>query len=228
MGMTKISKEAVDDKSSHTETFLEIKSKTTFEFFKRCFDIVASFLGLVILFPFLLIIAIIIYIDSPGASPIYYQIRVGKNEKEFKIYKFRSMVANADKMLNELLEKNEMQGPVFKIKNDPRITRVGRFIRKTSIDELPQLFNVLKGDMSFVGPRPPLVREVKEYNDYQKQRLLITPGITCFWQIQPKRNSLTFDEWVKLDLEYIEKRNYLVDFIILIKTIGAVCGLEGE
>jgi lipopolysaccharide/colanic/teichoic acid biosynthesis glycosyltransferase len=192
------------------------------------FDIVASFLGLVLLLLPLIVVAIIIVIDSPGASPIYVQERVGKNGRKFKFYKFRSMVPNAEKMLDQLLEKNEMDGPAFKIKNDPRITRFGHFIRKTSIDELPQLLNVLKGDMSLVGPRPPLPREVDMYTEEQRQRLSVIPGLTCYWQIQPKRNSLSFDEWLSWDLKYIESRSCKVDLVILFKTLGAVFGFEGE
>ncbi len=171
-----------------------IKKKPVYSFFKRSFDIICSLFGLVLLsVPFLLIM-LIIYIDSPGASPVYSQKRIGKNGKSFNFYKFRSMVPNAEAMLEQYLDQNEMQGPVFKIKHDPRITRVGRVIRKTSIDEFPQLWNVLKGDMSLVGPRPPLPREVEQYTEYQLQRLSVTPGITCYWQIQPRRNSLSFDE----------------------------------
>ena len=167
-------------------------------------------------------------IDSPGAPPIYVQERVGKNGRKFKFYKVRSMIPNAEKMLDELLDKNEMDGPAFKIKDDPRITRFGRFIRKTSIDELPQLLNVLKGDLSLVGPRPPLPREVEMYTERQRQRLAVLPGITCYWQVQPKRNSLSFDEWLLLDLKYIEKRSFATDIVILFNTVGAVLGLEGE
>lgn len=203
------------------------KDKKAYLFFKRLFDVIFSFLASVILFVPMVIVCLIIYIDSPGASPIYVQERVGKNGKTFKFYKFRSMVPDAEKMLESLLDKNEVDGPAFKIKNDPRITRFGRFIRRASIDELPQLWNVLKGDMSIVGPRPPIGREVALYNDYQKQRLLVTPGITCLWQIKPKRNSLNFNEWLELDLQYIKERNFWLDFKIIIKTIGAVCGLEG-
>ena len=138
------------------------------------------------------------------------------------------MVPNAENMLGGLLDKNEMTGPVFKIKDDPRITKIGRFIRKTGIDEFPQLWNVLKGDMSLVGPRPPLPREVEMYNEHQMKRLSVMPGITCYWQVQPKRNSLTFDEWLELDLKYISKRCLLTDLVILFKTVGAVLGMEGE
>lgn len=207
---------------------VEVNSNALYTVLKRGFDIIASFLGLIILFLPLLIVSLIIVIDSPGASPIYVQERIGKNGKKFKFYKFRSMIPNAEKMLDSILDKNEMQGPAFKIKCDPRITRFGKFIRKTSIDELPQLLNVLMGDMSLVGPRPPLPREVEQYNEKQMQRLLVTPGITCYWQIQPSRNRLSFDEWLSLDLKYIEERSFKTDFVILYKTVGAVCGMEGE
>ena len=204
-----------------------IEKKPIYSFLKRIFDMVCSFIGLIILFVPFGVLSLIIIIDSPGASPVYWQERVGKNGKRFKLYKFRSMVPNADDMLGELLDKNEMTGPAFKMKNDPRITKIGRFMRMTGIDELPQLWNVLKGEMSLVGPRPPLPREVELYNDYQMQRLKITPGITCYWQVQPKRNSLTFDEWVEFDLKYIRKRGFWTDIKILFKTIGAVLGMEG-
>lgn len=214
--------------SKTSQPLVYVENKPIYSILKRIFDIFASFVLLIVLFVPFLILSLIIVIDSPGASPIYWQERVGKNGKIFKFFKFRSMVPNAENMLNELLDKNEMTGPAFKIKGDPRITRVGRFIRKTSIDELPQLLNVLLGDMSLVGPRPPLPREVEMYSDYQKQRLLVTPGITCFWQVQPSRNSLSFDEWLELDLKYISKRGARTDFKILFKTIGAVFGMEGE
>lgn len=218
----------IETLQNENSTKIHVANKPLYGFFKRVFDIVCSLLGLIILFVPLAIIAIVIWIDSPGASPIYRQDRVGKNGKTFKFYKFRSMVPNADKMLESLLSQNEMKGPAFKMKQDPRITRVGRFIRRTSIDELPQLWNVLKGDMSLVGPRPPLPREVAMYTEHQYQRLSVVPGLTCYWQIQPKRNTLSFDEWLSLDLKYISERNFWVDLKILFKTIGAVLGLEGE
>ncbi len=214
-----------------SENFSEpitVAEKPLYCFFKRLFDIVCSLLGLTLLALPLVIIAVIIVIDSPGASPIYVQKRVGKDGRLFNFYKFRSMVPNADRMLEELLAQNEMDGPAFKMKDDPRITRIGKFIRKTSIDELPQLWNVLVGDMSLVGPRPPLPREVEQYTDYQKQRLLVTPGITCYWQVQPRRNDLSFDEWLALDLKYISERSFSNDMKILVATVGAVCGMEGE
>ncbi len=186
-----------------------------------------ALLALIILFIPLLIIALVIVIDSPGASPIFVQKRVGKNGRVFNFYKFRSMVPNAESMLKNLLDKNEMTGPVFKMKEDPRITRIGKFIRSCSIDELPQLINIIKGDMSFVGPRPAIVREVEQYTDREKQRLCIIPGLTCYWQIQPKRNDLSFEEWLDLDLKYIRERNFFLDIKIIFKTVGAVFGMEG-
>ncbi len=194
---------------------------------KRCFDIVFSLLCIIVFTIPILFVMLLIVIDSPGASPIYTQYRVGKNGRVFKFYKLRSMVPEADQMLDSLLDQNEMEGPAFKISNDPRITRVGRVIRKTCIDELPQLWNILKGDMSFVGPRPPLPREVEQYNDFQRNRLSVVPGLTCYWQIQPNRNSLTFDKWLELDLKYIEERNVKTDLMIIFKTVGAVLNMEG-
>ncbi len=138
------------------------------------------------------------------------------------------MVVHAEDNLESLMQQNEMDGPVFKIKKDPRITRIGHFIRKTSIDELPQLFNILKGEMSIVGPRPSLPREVEKYTPYQMQRLLVTPGLTCYWQIQPQRNSLSFEEWVALDIQYIQDRSYWLDWKIIFKTVGAVLTCQGE
>ena len=217
----------VAEESDSVSKKTRVKKRTAYRFFKRLFDIILSALGLIILAIPFLILSIIIFIDSPGASPIYTQVRVGKNGRAFKFYKFRSMIPNAEKKLDELLNKNEMEGPVFKMKDDPRITRVGRFIRRSSIDELPQLYNVFKGNMSLVGPRPPLMREVSQYTDEQMRRVSIKPGITCYWQIQPKRNSLSFDEWLALDMKYIEERSLLTDVKILVKTVGAVFGMEG-
>ena len=194
---------------------------------RRFQDIVLSCLALAILWPFLLLVALIIVIDSPGASPIFAQTRVGRDGKEFTFYKFRSMIPNAENHLEELLPENEMCGPVFKIRDDPRMTRFGRFIRKCSIDELPQLYNVLRGDMSIVGPRPALPREVAQYDDYAMQRLIVSPGLTCYWQIQPNRNQLSFDEWLELDLKYIRERSFLTDWKIILSTFSAVLGMTG-
>ncbi|WP_427037257.1 sugar transferase [Cytobacillus pseudoceanisediminis] len=159
-----------------------------------------------------------------GLCPVFLkQTRIGKNEKEFKMYKFRSMITNAEEKLNELLKYNEASGAMFKMKNDPRITRIGRFIRKTSIDELPQLLNVLRGEMSLVGPRPPLPREVKDYSSYDKQRLLVTPGCTGLWQVSGRSN-IGFDEMVQLDIKYIKSRSIRNDIIIILKTFKLLIG----
>lgn len=194
----------------------------------RAQDIFFSLLALAILWPVLAIVALIIVIDSPGAGPIFAQERVGRDGKTFRFYKFRSMVPNAEQKLEGLLDRNEMDGPVFKIKDDPRITRVGKFIRRTSIDELPQLINVLMGDMSIVGPRPAIPREVAQYDDYERQRLYVQPGITCYWQIQPHRNELSFEEWLELDLKYIREQSFLVDWKIILMTIRVVLTGQGE
>ena len=139
------------------------------------------------------------------------------------MYKFRSMVHNAEDLLKDLMDRNEQTGPVFKINDDPRITKVGKFIRKTSIDELPQLFNVLKGDMSLVGPRPPIPHEVEQYNSYQMQRLAVKPGLTCIWQVSG-RNNIGFDEWVDMDIEYIQNRSLWLDIKLIFKTVGVLFG----
>ena len=185
---------------------------------KRAFDLVFATIGLIILSPLMIVTALAICIDDPSAGPFYKQIRIGRHGREFYMYKFRTMYADADKCRNELDVKNEMDGPVFKMKNDPRITRVGRILRKVSIDELAQIFNVLKGDMSLVGPRPPLPCEVEKYTDYQKLRLIVTPGMTCTWQIRKNRNDIPFDEWVEMDLDYIQNRTFWGDLAIILKT----------
>lgn len=195
---------------------------------RRTQDVILSLMALLILWPFMLIIALVVVIDSPGASPIFVQKRVGRDGKEFKFYKFRSMRPNAEAAQDELMDKNEMDGPVFKIRDDPRITRVGKFIRRASIDELPQMWNILRGDMSIVGPRPGLPREVEQYDSYARQRLLITPGLTCYWQIQPNRNDLNFNKWVELDVKYICERSFRTDWKIILKTFGAVFGMNGQ
>ena len=195
---------------------------------RRAQDIFFSLLALVVLSPLMLLTCIAVWIDSPGASPVFSQLRVGRNGKLFRLYKFRSMCPNAESKLNDLLQDNEMDGPVFKMKDDPRITRVGHFIRKTSIDELPQLVNILKGDMSIVGPRPALPREVAQYTPYEWQRLYVTPGLSCYWQIAPHRNQLSFDEWMALDVKYVKERSFLVDWRIIFRTFRAVLFGHGE
>ncbi len=205
-----------------------LHSKRLYWIGRRIQDIMFSTIALLVLWPLILICAILIVIDSPGAGPFFVQDRVGRNGKIFRFIKLRTMKPGAESMLDSLLDQNEMEGPVFKIKNDPRITRVGKILRKTSIDELPQLFNVLKGDMSIVGPRPAIPREVEQYTAYQLQRLYVTPGLTCYWQIQPRRNDLSFDEWVELDLKYIRERSFVTDWKIIFKTFGAVLGMNGQ
>lgn len=204
-----------------------LHSKRLYWIVRRTQDIIFSLLALIVLSPLLLLIALVIFIDDPKGSPIFSQIRCGRDGKEFKFYKFRSMCIDAEDQLKELLNENEMDGPAFKMKDDPRITRVGRFIRKTSLDELPQLWNILKGDMSIVGPRPALPREVELYTDYQKQRMYVTPGLTCYWQIQPNRNAISFDEWMELDIQYINERSFWVDWKIIFKTVLVVFTKQG-
>lgn len=206
----------------------ETKCVSTYLRLKRAQDIILSVLGLVVLFPVMLLIALIIVIESPGESPIFVQTRVGKDGRKFRFFKFRTMYPDAEAHLEQLLAKNEMNGPVFKIKDDPRITKVGRFLRRTSMDELPQLWNIVKGDMSLVGPRPALPRETEQYDENAWKRLSVTPGLTCYWQIQPKRNSIKFEKWLELDMKYIEERSLLVDWKILLGTVGAVLHMEGE
>lgn len=194
---------------------------------RRMQDIIISVTAIILLFPIMVIVALCVFIDDPKGSPIFCQVRCGRDGKTFRLYKFRSMCVNAEQMLENLQDENEADGPAFKMKNDPRITRIGRFIRKTSIDELPQLFNILKGDMSIVGPRPPLPSEVEQYNDYQRQRLYVTPGLTCYWQIQPDRNSVKFDDWIELDIKYIQERSLRNDWKIILRTVKVVLKMQG-
>ena len=195
-------------------------------FLKRLMDICGAIAGLVCTGLITIVLAPAIYLASPG--PVFFsQVRVGRNGRKFRVYKFRSMCVDAEKKLDGLLDQNEMEGPAFKIENDPRITRVGKFLRKTSLDELPQLINVLRGEMSIVGPRPPLPREVEQYTEYQKQRLSVKPGLTCYWQVQPHRNRISFEDWVELDLNYIKAQSYIVDWKIIIMTVKAICHMQG-
>jgi exopolysaccharide biosynthesis polyprenyl glycosylphosphotransferase len=187
---------------------------------KRAFDICLSGLGLMLFSPLFVILSVLIKIDSPGPI-LYISKRCGKKGRLFNFYKFRSMVKDADKMLKTLKIKNEKTGPIFKMVNDPRITNIGRFMRRLSLDELPQLWNVIKGDMSLVGPRPPTLEEVKEYKDWQLKRLQIKPGITCLWQVRG-RSHLSFYKWVKWDLWYINNWSFWLDLKILWWTIPVV------
>jgi exopolysaccharide biosynthesis polyprenyl glycosylphosphotransferase len=197
-----------------------------YSLWKRVLDIIGSVVLILLLFPVLLAIAIVIKLTSKGPI-IYKQTRVGRFGKEFSFLKFRSMYEDADKRLQELLDKgNEKEGPIFKMKNDPRVTKPGKFLRKYSLDELPQLFNVLVGDMSLVGPRPPLPREVEQYDDKAFLRLSVPPGITCLWQICG-RSDTTFEEWMALDEFYVEHMSFWLDLKILLKTPFAVLRSEG-
>ncbi|MGG2468163.1 sugar transferase [Paraclostridium bifermentans] len=201
----------------------DVYASSIYLFLKRLIDILGSLIGIIILSPIFIIVAIAIKIEDPKGSILFGQERNGKYPKTFKMYKFRSMVHNAEELLEKLKAQNEMTGPAFKMKNDPRITKVGKFIRKTSIDELPQLINILKGDMSFVGPRPPIPREVAEYDEYQLQRLSVKPGLTCYWQVSG-RNNIDFDEWIELDLKYIKERNIFLDIKLILMTVPALLG----
>ena len=202
-------------------TFETTPAKEGQLFIKRALDIIASGFGVLMLSPLFLLAASLIKLTSPG--PVFFpQKRVGLNGRKFILYKFRSMHQGAQLKLSELMESNEMNGPVFKMKNDPRITPVGKFLRKFSIDELPQLFNVFAGQMSLVGPRPPLSKEVLQYEPWQRRRLSMRPGITCLWQISNRGKKIDFDEWMKLDLQYIDNWSMGLDFKILLKTIPTV------
>jgi len=228
--MTTVAEKQQAEETTHLLTYKDpvVKNRRIYWMTKRIFDVVASFLALVVLFIPMRIVAVWIYIDDPNGSPFFSQERIGRKGKPFKMYKFRSMVVNAEDLLEELQELNEADGPAFKIKEDPRITKIGRFIRRTSIDELPQLYNVLKGDMSIVGPRPALPREVEQYDEYQMQRLAVTPGLTCFWQTSPRRNELTFDEWMHLDIKYIYERSWPTDIKLIFKTVVVMLTKQGE
>ncbi len=197
---------------------ISVNTARSYLVMKRAIDIIGSFCGLVVLSILFVVIALLIKLEDPKGKVFFKQLRVGKDGKEFYIYKFRSMASDAEERLKELLAHNEVSGAMFKMKDDPRVTKIGKFIRKTSIDELPQLFNVLKGEMSLVGPRPPLPREVAEYSLYDKQRLLVVPGCTGLWQVSGRSN-LGFEEMVELDLIYINNRSLSYDLKIIIKTI---------
>lgn len=196
-----------------------------YDFVKRCFDIVFSLSAIIILLPVFIVISILIKLFDKGYI-FYISDRVGRNGKVFKFYKFRSMCENADSVFENIKELNETTGSIFKMKDDPRVTKIGRVLRRTSLDELPQLFNILKGDMSFVGPRPPLVREVQTYDNSARKRLAVKGGLTCYWQISGRSN-LGFDEMVRLDIKYIDERGIWTDIKVLLKTIPAVFKGDG-
>ncbi|SDI33877.1 Sugar transferase involved in LPS biosynthesis (colanic, teichoic acid) [Planococcus glaciei] len=201
----------------------EINDARSYLIMKRIIDVLGAIAGIILLFPLLLLVYFAIKIEDPRHSAFFSQTRVGKNGREFVMYKFRSMVCNAEEMKLELLNRNEATGPVFKIRLDPRITFVGKFIRKTSMDELPQLINVLKGEMSLVGPRPPLPEEVKTYTLYEHQRLNVIPGLTCYWQVSGRSN-VRFEEWIEMDLKYVSEHTIWIDFKLIFKTFFVLFG----
>ena len=200
--------------------------KPVYEVCKRIFDVVMCVFALIVLSPVFLAVIIAIFIEDRGA-PFYASTRLTKGGKEFKMYKFRSMYPDADKKLDELLKYNEMEGPAFKMENDPRITKVGHFIRRTSIDELPQLINIIKGDMSIIGPRPPLPREVAQYTPYQMHRLDVKTGLACYHECQGRSDDKDFDRWVESDLKYIRERSMLTDLKVILWTIRVVLTGKG-
>lgn len=200
----------------------QMDNRRLYELVKRVVDIICSLVGLIVLIPILFVVAIMIKIESKGPI-IFAQDRVGKDGKLFKMYKFRSMVSNAEEIKENLESMNERTGPMFKIKNDPRITHIGRIIRKASIDELPQLVNILKGEMSIVGPRPSLPKEVAAFDGWMMQRLTVKPGLTCYWQVGG-RNDIEFDEWMKLDIKYVQERKLIVDAKLILKTFYVLLG----
>jgi len=204
----------------------KIRKKYIYHFVTRLIDIMGSIIGLVFLSPVFLFVAYRIKKEEPNGTILYSQMRVGRNGEQFRMYKFRSMCMDADKKLAELLELNEVEGAMFKMHDDPRITKVGKFIRKTSIDELPQFWNVLRGNMSIVGSRPPLVREVAEYTDYDKQRLYVKPGCTGLWQVSG-RNDVGFHDMVSLDIQYIQHMSIRNDIKIILKTVGVMLRPNG-
>jgi len=204
----------------------DVRGGLVYRIIKRIIDISLAIVGLICLFPVLIIVALLIKSENMKGSVLFSQIRIGKKGKAFKLYKFRSMVIDAEEKLEDLVYLNEVTGAMFKIKEDPRVTRVGKIIRRTSIDELPQLWNVLLGEMSIVGPRPPLPREVEIYTTFQKQRLLVTPGCTGLWQVRGRSN-LNFDKMVELDLYYIQKRSVWLDMKIIVVTVFQVLMRRG-
>jgi lipopolysaccharide/colanic/teichoic acid biosynthesis glycosyltransferase len=210
-------------KMYNEERELLFSNGISYIFFKRSIDLIGAIIGLLLLSPLLIIVSLVIKIQDPNGSVFFKQKRVGIDGNEFYMYKFRSMVTNAEELLDALMHRNDTTGAMFKLKDDPRVTKIGKFIRKTSIDELPQLWNVIRGEMNLVGPRPPLPREVKQYTKYDFQRLLVIPGCTGLWQISGRSN-LSFKEMVELDLYYIKHKSILFDIKIILKTINVMFG----
>lgn len=202
------------------------KAKPAYDICKRIFDVVMCTIALILLSPLFLVIAILIKAED-GGTVFFKQTRLTKGGKEFGMYKFRSMVPNAEKKLESLMSQNEVKGPAFKMKDDPRITKIGKFIRRTSIDELPQLFNIIKGDMTIIGPRPPLPREVAQYTPYQMHRLDVKTGLACYHEVEGRSDSKDFDKWVEQDLRYIRERSMWTDIKIICMTIKVVLTGQG-
>jgi len=202
-----------------------VRDSLAYRISKRTLDILFSLTGLLMFLPLMIPLAVLIRLESPG-SFIFRQIRVGRNRRHFVCYKFRSMVPEAEELKASLSQKNEATGAMFKIQNDPRITQLGRFLRRSSLDELPQLFNVLKGDMSIVGPRPQIPAEVEQYEPWHYRRLEVQPGITCLWQISG-RSSIGFNEWMRLDSEYVQHRSFFYDMKIILLTLPAIIARRG-
>lgn len=216
----------IDDFSkTENEEIIDVKGKFLYRVIKRIFDIVASALGLILLSPLFLIVAYLIKKEDGG--PVFFvQERTGLNNKPFKMYKFRTMCENASEMHKFLLEQNELDGPAFKMKEDPRITQIGKVLRRTSIDELPQLLNILKGEMSVVGPRPLPVYETAQMTEFQNTRHLVKPGLTCYWQVMG-RTEIPFEEWMELDQKYLQKRSAATDIGLIVMTFRALFAGDG-
>jgi lipopolysaccharide/colanic/teichoic acid biosynthesis glycosyltransferase len=208
-------------KGSTFSTFINVPHSTYALTVKKIADIFGALIGIIVLSPALIVITLLIRFTSSGPA-VYKQPRVGLRGRQFELYKFRTMVVNADDLRKDLEEQNEADGPAFKIKDDPRITKIGGILRKTGLDELPQLFNILKGEMSLIGPRPPLPEETVQYQRWQLRRLSVKPGLSCFWQIKPDRNNIKFEKWMEMDLAYIDNWSLRLDFVILLKTLKTI------
>ncbi|MFO7978272.1 MAG: sugar transferase [Bacteroidales bacterium] len=229
-GATSIDPQRVELKtmnSSGSLTLVDIPSHRLPHDIKSITDILFSLIAIILLAPLFLVIALLIKLDSKGPV-LYKQERMGLRGRRFKLYKFRTMVTNAEQMMEKLRAQNEMDGPTFKMKNDPRITPLGRFLRRTSLDEFPQLYNVIRGEMSLIGPRPPLESEVKQYKRWQLRRLSVKPGITCIWQITPQRNDVKFEKWMQMDLNYIDNWSLSTDIALIFKTIMVMIFASGR
>ncbi|MHC6178765.1 sugar transferase [Clostridium sp. JNZ X4-2] len=224
--MTEIENKSIEiPVESESEKEDQYGKSFSYYFVKRMIDIFFSLAGIIVLSPIMIVVAIAIKMDSKGPA-VFSQKRVGLNGKLFRMYKFRSMVDDAEDLLDKLKDRNEMTGPMFKMKKDPRVTKVGRLIRKTSLDELPQLFNVIKGEMSLVGPRPNLPREIIKFTRRQRMKLLVKPGLTCYWQVMGRSN-IDFEDWMELDLKYIKERSTAVDLKLIFKTFRVFFGDDG-